>query len=130
MFKKAFYNGLCASILAAIASILYSRIYFFATEVDFSKVINVGSIIGFCFLISMTATFLLYGFNKWLKEKGEMIFNFIFTIASFTLVMVPISLTLPLDVKFPELFPGLGVPLVLIPALSWYTLRPLFSLKD
>jgi hypothetical protein len=41
--------------------------------------------------------------------------------------MIPISISLPLDIKFPELFPGLGVPMVFFPSLAWYTINPLFQ---
>ena len=61
-------------------------------------------------------------------KTGEIVFNFLFSIGSFACVMVPISMTLPLDVQFPELFPGLAVPMVFFPALSWYTVKPLFTL--
>jgi len=35
-----------------------------------------------------------------------------------------------LDVKTPELFPGLAVPMVFFPAMAWYTLKPLFAVKE
>ena len=130
MFKRIFIHGLIASILAAIVAIIYNRIYFFATEADFSKVINYGSIIGLSVAICMIATFVNYGLVRWLGKKGEIVFNFLFSIISFACVMIPISISLPLDVKTPELFPGLAVPMVFFPAMAWYTLRPLFAAKE
>lgn len=130
MFKRIFIHGLIASALTAIAAIIYNRIYFFATEADFSKVINYGSLIGLSVAICMIATFVNYGLVKWLRKKGEIIFNFLFSIISFACVMIPISISLPLDVKTPELFPGLAVPMVFFPAMAWYTLRPLFAAKE
>ena len=129
MFKRIFIHGLIASALTAISAILYNRIYFFATEADFSKVINYGSIIGLSVAICMIATFVNYGLVRWLGKKGEIVFNFLFSIISFACVMIPISISLPLDVKTPELFPGLAVPMVFFPAMAWYTLRPLFAAK-
>ncbi len=41
--------------------------------------------------------------------------------------MIPISVTLPLSIQFPELFPGLAVPMIFFPALAWYTVKPLFT---
>jgi len=126
MYKKIFFHSLFAGIIAAIAAIIYSRIYFFATQVDFSKVINTASLIGFnigiCFLVGI-----LFGVSiKLHKKKGEIFFNFIFSILSFAAVIIPISITLPLDIQLPELFPGLAVPMVFFPAIAWYTARPLF----
>jgi hypothetical protein len=127
MYKRIFIHALVASILAAIAAIIYNRIYFFATEVDFSKVINVYSIFGFSIMVGMLFSFLFYCMVKWLNKTGEVIFNFVITICSFACIMIPLSFSLPLDVKFPELFPGLAVPMVFFPALAWLTIRPMFS---
>jgi len=129
MFKKIFLHALAASILAAVAGIIYNRIYFFATEADFSKVLPFSRIIGFSLLICMLAALVNYGLNRWLKTRGEIVFNFLFSIFSFALVLIPISISLPLDVKTPELFPGLGVPMVFFPSLAWYTTSPLFLLE-
>ncbi len=130
MFKRFFIHGLVAGALAAVAAIIYNRIYFFATETDFSKILNTGTMIGFSFLICMVATFIYYGLVKWLGKTGDIIFGFLFSIASFACVMIPISLTLPLDVKTPEIFPGLAVPMVFFPIIAWFTLKPLFPVKN
>ena len=126
MFKRYFYHGLIAGILAALAANIYNQIYFFATETDFSRVLGVGRIIGLNLLFCFLAAFLEWGLVSWLKKKGELVFNFLFSILSFALVILPISISLPLDLKSPELFPGLAVPMVFFPALAWYTLVPLF----
>ena len=127
MFKRVFFHGLTASILSAVAAIVYKRIYFFATETDFSKVLDLQRIIGLSLLICLVASLVNYGLIKWLKKKGEIIFNFLFSIFSFAAVMIPISITLPLNVQLPELFPGLAVPMVFFPAIAWYTVNPLFT---
>jgi hypothetical protein len=126
MFKKIFLHALLSGILAAIAAIIYNRIYFFATEADYSKVLNTGKIIAFNILISMLAALLYYSLIRYLKKKGEIIFNFLFSIISFAAVIIPISISLPLNIPFPELFPGLAVPMVFFPAIAWYTVNPLF----
>jgi hypothetical protein len=127
MFKRVFFHGLTASILSAVAAIIYKRIYFFATETDFSKVLDLQRIIGLSLFICLVASLVNYGLIRWLKKKGEIIFNFLFSVFSFAAVMIPISITLPLNVQLPELFPGLAVPLVFFPAIAWYTVNPLFT---
>jgi hypothetical protein len=127
MFKKLFFQAILASSLAFIAALIYRRIYFFATEADFSKVLSTGRIAGLCILFCMPAAFLYYGLVRWLGNKGELIFNFLFSVLSFACVMIPISLSLPLKVQFPELFPGLGVPMVFFLAMVWYTLNTMLS---
>ncbi len=75
MFKRIFFHGLVAGVLAAIASIIYNRIYFFATQTDFSKVLNTGSMIGLNVLICLLAAMLFWILVKWLKKNGEIVFN-------------------------------------------------------
>jgi hypothetical protein len=130
MFKKVFLQSILASLLAFIASVIYKRIYFFATEVDFSRVLSVRRLAGFSLLVSMLAAFLNYILTRWLKGKGGIVFNFLFSILSFACVMIPISITLPLNIQSPELFPGLGVPMVFFPAMAWYTVNPLFNSSE
>jgi hypothetical protein len=127
MFKKIFFQSLIAGILASSAGIIYDRIYFFATEIDFSRVINNGSIIGLNIMACLLAGMLYWMFVKSMKQKGEVIFNFLFSITSFACVMIPISISLPLKIQSPELFPGLAVPMAFFPAIAWYTIKPLFS---
>jgi hypothetical protein len=127
MFKRVFFHGLIASVLSALAAIIYNRIYFFATETDFSKVLGLKRIIGLSLLTCMVASFVNYGLIKWFRKRGEIIFNFLFSILSFAAVMIPISITLPLNVQLPELFPGLCVPMVFFPAIAWYTVNPFFT---
>ena len=127
MFKKIFFHSLLAGVLAAVAGIIYNRIYFFATAVDYSKVLNVFSIAGLCIAVCLAAGFIFWALTSWLKSRGEIIFNFLFSIGSFACVAIPISVSLPLDVQFPELFPGLAVPMVFFPVIAWMTVRPLFT---
>ena len=127
MFSKVFWHGLFAGMLAALAAIIYRRIYYFATEVDFSQVLSIERITGLCILFSMLAAILNYGLIRLLKKKGELVFNFMLSITSFVCLMIPISISLPLNIKLPELFPGLAVPIVFFPAIAWYTLNPLFK---
>ena len=127
MFKKVLYHSLLAGVLASVASIIYNRIYFFATEADFSKVLNTGSIIGLNIMVCIAAGLVYWGLIKSMNKKGEILFNFLFSIISFACVMIPISISLPLKIQFPELFPGLAVPMVFFPAIAWFTVRPLFN---
>jgi hypothetical protein len=128
MVKKIFYHSLLAGILASVAGIIYNRIYFFATEADFSKVLNTGSIIGLNLMVCLVAGAIYWMLFKSLKKKGDILFGFLFSIISFACVMIPISISLPLKIQFPELFPGLAVPMVFFPAIAWFTVKPLFSL--
>jgi hypothetical protein len=129
MFKGKFIQGILASILSAVAGIIYQYIYRFAYEVDFSKVLGIAKIISFSVLVCMLAVFLNYILTRSLKKRGEIIFNFLFSTLSFVSVMIPICITLPLNVQFPEMFPGLAVPMVFFPVIAWFTVSPLFANK-
>ena len=52
MFKKIFFQAILASLLAFIAAVIYKRIYFFATEADFSKVLSMARMAGLCILFA------------------------------------------------------------------------------
>lgn len=126
MFKKHFYHGITSGIMAALAAIIYSRIHYFATQADFAAVINPGTIIslniGVCLLISIA----FYLFTTFAKKIRIIVFNLLISILSFAAVIIPISVSLPLSVRNPELFPGLAVPMVFFPVLAWFTFKPLF----
>jgi hypothetical protein len=126
MFKRYFFHGLISGVLAATAASIYDRIYFFATQADFSAILGAQRIIGLNILICLLAAFLNWFLVVWLKQKGEIVFNFFFSVVSFALIIIPISMSLPLNIKLPELFPGLVVPMLFFPALAWYTLSPFF----
>jgi len=127
MFKKIFFQAFVASVLTALAAIIYNRIYFFATEADFSKVINTGSIISLSVIVCFCIGIVYYGMLRIFKSKARIVFNFLLAILSFCAVLYPISVSLPLDIKFPELFPGLAVPMVFFPLLAWHTVKPIFD---
>jgi len=127
MFKKHFYHGITSGIMAALAAIIYSRIHYFATEADFSGVINFGTMSSLslvaCLIIS-SSYFLILSF--W-KKNGIIVFHLLVSILSFAAVVIPISISLPLTIKNPELFPGLAVPMIFFPALAWFTIKPIFN---
>ena len=126
MSKKVFLHGLFAGILAAIAAVIYDRIYFFATEINFSKLVNLGSLAGLNLLGCLIAAFGYALFKKLFGSRAPIIFNFCFAIFSFASIVIPISISLPLDLTNPEMFPGLAVPMHFFPALAWFTLDPLY----
>ena len=127
MTRTLFFQSLVAGILAAIAANIYNQIYFFATEIDYSKIINVGSMIGFNLLVSFIAGLIYWLLSLASKTKGPVIFNFVYSIGSFACVIIPIAMTLPLTTPSPELFPGLTVPMVFFPVIAWMTIDPLFK---
>ncbi len=130
MFKQHFYHGLISGIMAVCAAIVYSRIHFFATEADFSGIINPGTLIGFNLFTCLLISTAYYFFVSFTKKKRIIFFHLLVSILSFAAVIVPISISLPLSVRNPELFPGLAVPLIFFPALAWFTFKPMFLFNE
>jgi len=130
MFKKHFYHGLTSGIMAALAAIIYNRIYLFATEADFSGILNLGTMVSLNLIACLIISIGYYFFISISKKKRVLAFNLMISIFSFAGVIIPISVSLPLSVKNPELFPGLAVPIIFFPALAWFTFKPLFIVDE
>lgn len=127
MTKAIFIQSLVAGILAAIAANIYNQIYFFATQIDYSNIINVWSLIALNLFVSLVAGILYWLLQTFFRIKGAIIFNFVYSIGSFACLIIPLAITLPLSTPFPELFPGLTVPMVFFPVIAWMTIDPLFK---
>jgi hypothetical protein len=129
MFKKLLLLGLVSGVLAAIAALIYQKIYTNSLGADFSAIVKPVNIFITCILGGLLAS-VGYGLlTKWLPKPGEIIFNFVLVILTFASILGPFATKLPLDVEMPELFPGLTVPMHFFPALAWFTLKPLFIKK-
>ncbi|HTA28803.1 MAG TPA: hypothetical protein VK809_13510, partial [Bacteroidia bacterium] len=92
-------------------------------------IINPGSISGasiFGCLLMAISYWVLERFNK---ENWKGVINIVIALASFASIISPISMSLPLDIKNPELFPGLAVPMHFFPALAFFCLVPFFKGK-
>jgi hypothetical protein len=127
LFKNHFFHGFVSGIMAAIAAIIYNRIHVFATEADFSRIINLGTMISFNLFVCLLFSIAYFFFLKLWKKKRIIFFHIIISILSFAAIILPISISLPLDIKNPELFPGLAVPMMFFPVIAWYTFKPLFN---
>ena len=127
MTKGIFIQSLVAGILAAIAANIYNQIYFFATQIDYSDLVNAGTLIGTNLIVSFVAGLLYWGLTKFFKRKGAIAFNFIYSLGSFAGIVIPLTLTLPLSTPFPEMFPGLTIPMLFFPCIAWMTIDPLIK---
>ena len=126
MLKRLLLLGVVSGILAGIASLIYQKVYSTSLGVDFSKIAKPVGIVISCVVGCLIAALGYWLLNKWLKNKTEIVFNFLFVILSFATIVGAFAAKLPLDTTSPELFPGLVRPMHFFPALAWLTLRPLF----
>jgi len=130
MFKKSLSLGVLAGLLAGMASLIYQKVYASSLGEDFSTFVRPLGIIAISLFVGIVAAILYWLFTKWFKNRGEIIFNFVFVILSFASILAPFAMKLPFDIETPELFPGMIVPMHFFPALAWFTLKPLFFSKE
>ena len=126
MFKRSLLLGVVSGLLAGVAGLIYVHVYLTTTGADFSKVASSVRIIASCLFGGVLAAIGFTLLDKWLKDKGEVVFNLLFSLLSFVSLLGPIAYKLPLDMETPELFPGMAIPMHFFPALAWFTLKPLF----
>tara|TARA_B110000483_G_scaffold234106_1_gene303738 strand:- start:513 stop:929 length:417 start_codon:yes stop_codon:yes gene_type:complete len=125
--KKNILHGIIAGSLAAVAGITYQMVYENALFLDFSSVINPGSIAGTSFfgcMLMALGYWLLVRINKPIL-KGWL--NVLIAALSFLSILGPLSMSLPLNIEFPEMFPGLAIPMHFFPALMFFGLFPFFT---
>lgn len=125
--KKLLIHGLVSGILAGIAGIIYLNIYNEAFGVDYSQIINIGAIIGSSLIGCMLMTLGYAALLKFDKQNLGGWLNIVFAVLSFVSIIGPIGMSLPLEVDFPELFPGLVVPMHFFPVLAFLTVEPFFK---
>tara|TARA_B100001173_G_scaffold307797_1_gene316955 strand:- start:766 stop:1167 length:402 start_codon:yes stop_codon:yes gene_type:complete len=124
--KKHLLHGLVAGIIAGIIAVIYFMMYQKILFVDFNAVLNPYSIFGAC---TFSSIFMAYGYwilDRLNKPKLRGLVNILIVFFSFLSVLAPISMNLPLDVEFPELFPGLAIPMHFFPALIFFGIQPFF----
>jgi hypothetical protein len=139
MIKKSLLLGTISGFLAGIAAIILINIYKEAYFTDFSTVkVLIGKSMALelktlPLLIVFTVAGILIGllyalFIRLFKSKGLVIFNLFLTIVTFATLILPMAAKLPLDLDEDTmmLFPGFAVTAHFFPALSWYTLKPIF----
>jgi hypothetical protein len=129
MFKKLLLLGLVSGVLAAVAALIYQKIYVNSLGADFSAIVKPVNIVIVCTLAGLLASTGYGLLTKWLPRAGEIVFNFVLVILTFASILGPFATKLPLEIEMPELFPGLTVPMHFFPALAWFTLKPLFIKK-
>jgi ABC-type branched-subunit amino acid transport system permease subunit len=126
MMKKSLALGIISGLLAGIAGVIYARLYYSINEADFSPVVSTVKIITASLFGGVLAAIGYTLLDRWLKARGEIVFNLLFTLISFITLLGPIAVRLPRNIDTPELFPGMVIPMHFFPALAWFTLKPIF----
>ena len=133
MFKNVFFLGLSAGILATVACLIYSNLYY-SILVDFSEGAGLVKLLSNCMLATMIGCFVYFGVSKLIKKANvaEFIFNLLITLASIAIVFYVLKSDDPLfkedsDASFmSDYYKTFIMPMLFFPALAWVTLKPLF----
>ena len=121
------FHGLIAGMVSAIAGVGYSVMYQSLMFLDFNEVLGYPSITGTSILSCGIMSIAYWSLEKLNKVKLKGIVNVVIVLFSFFSILIPVSISLPLDVDFPELFPGLVIPMHFFPALIFFGLTPFFN---
>ncbi len=125
--KNLLIHGVVAGLLSGIAGIIFLNIYIEAFGVDYSQIINIGSIMGSSIIGCMLMTLGYAALEKFNKQNLQGWLNILIAVLSFASIIGPIGMSLPLDIEFPEMFPGLVVPMHFFPALAFFAIYPFFK---
>lgn len=125
--NKAFILAGVSSALSITACLIYNKVYSGSFYVDFSKVISPTSMIMTCFvgctLMSLTYALII----RWRPTLNLAWVNMVFAVLSFASIIMVLSFKLPLEIEFPELFPGLAIPMHFFPVLAFLSIVPFFK---
>jgi drug/metabolite transporter (DMT)-like permease len=125
--KNHIKHGITAGISSTFAGIVYQNVYEEAMFLDFSAVINEISIAAAC-IFGCLLMAVSYLFAERFKKSNLIAWvNVLIIVITFLSILAPLSMTLPLDVEFPELFTGLAIPMHFFPALFFFGLSPFFT---
>jgi hypothetical protein len=129
IMKANLIHGVLAGVLSALASVIYLNVYQNINFVDFSSVLNAGSIIGASI---MGCLFMAIGYillDEIGKPNGKGVLNLVIIMLTSFSILSPLLMDLPLELDFPELFPALAIPMHLFPAMLFFGLDPFFKAK-
>ena len=125
--NKAFILAGVSSALSITACLIYNKVYSGSFYVDFSKVISPTSMIMTC-LVGCTLMSLAYALIiRWRPTLNLAWVNMVFAVLSFASIIMVLSFKLPLEIEFPELFPGLAIPMHFFPVLAFLSIVPFFK---
>jgi hypothetical protein len=136
MFKKIFILALIAGIFSTVISLAYILVFKYSPlEADFTEKASFTYLLAFNMIAAMSACFVYFAISKLLKKENvaSFIFGFIFsgaTIAAALYFMLKVDSTLSFKNENAEMFKDfyyfILAPVSFIPALSWFTFKPLF----
>ena len=132
MFKHYFILGLVAGLFGTLISYAYTSVYG-ANIIDFSEKASVINLLAHNFMFTMGSCFVAFGISKIIKKPSisEFIFNFLLSGVSIVMVFVLLKQPDPVfkegsdAASMAEYFKSFFMPILFIPAMSWFAFKPL-----
>lgn len=124
--KNVLFFWLTSSIISTLICLLYDKIYSDAFQINFSQVLNAIGITISCLIgnfLMVFGYFLLFKFNL---QKLQVVANILYAAISFGSIVGVLAFKMPLEIEFPEMFPGLAIPMHFFPIMTFLSLAPLF----
>lgn len=128
--SRTFILAILSSVIAITMSMVYNKLYFDALGADFSTIVTPIGIVAACLIGGLLLAWGNYLALRLFKSKGQIIFNLTAGVLSFASLIGVFATTLPLEIDFPEMFPGLVSPMHFFPVMAHLALIPLFVRKD
>jgi hypothetical protein len=132
MFKNLFFLAIVAGLFGSLVSYLYSFFYF-DMLVDFSEAYTLKTALSYNFMITTASCLVSFGLAKVIKNQNisTVIFNLILSGFLMGYIFMILKMEDPVfkneDASLMiDYFKGFQMPLIFIPALSWFSFSPLF----
>lgn len=125
--RHLLWHGILSGVLASIGGVIYFEIYQYLMLTSFDAVVNWSSIVGASVLGCLLMTVGYWLLMKFNLERFVGWLNVLIALLSFASIIGAMDTALPLDIEFPELFPGLVVPMHFFPALAFFAIYPFFK---
>jgi hypothetical protein len=125
--KKAILLAAVSAALSIAACLVYNKVYSGSFYVDFSKIISPTSVIMTCLVASTLMSLGYMLVTRWKPTMNLGWLNILYTVLSFASIIMVLSFKLPLEIEFPELFPGLAIPMHFFPVLAFLAIVPFFK---
>lgn len=125
--KSHLLHGIIAGFLSGFAGVVYLNIYQNLLFLDYGLVINWSGILGATMIGCILMSLGYFVLEKIKKVKFKGILNLVYMLLSFLSIAPIMTISLPLEVDFPELFPGLAIPMHFFPLMIFFGIIPFFS---
>lgn len=125
--QKFLIHGLLAGVLSSATGIIFVKVYEEMMFVDFNAILNPISIAAACIFSCIIMGLIGFAISKSKRKYLQGWFNISTILVTGLSLLGPLAFSLPLDIEFPEMFPGMAMPLHFLPALYFFGIAPFFN---